>query len=111
MKTKLMAVLLAAGLGVTGIAMTAQAAEAGIRAVNGCAHTDMIFKRKVVVKAINWNGNQHYVEYKITYFCPECTSDIVEGEATYEPHDFEQIYYDDGRVLSYCTVCDESFYW
>lgn len=110
MKAKLMALFLAAGLGVTGIAMTAQAAEVGARAVNACEH-DMFVKRTDVDEAINWGGGRHYVVYRVTYQCRECDYEEVKYEGGYEPHDYEQIYFDDGRVKSYCTVCDESYFW
>ncbi len=111
MKAKLMAVLLAVGLGVTGVAATAQAAEAGTQAASECEHSKKRYEFTNVKTVINWDGYRHYVEYEITYFCEDCLSDVVECEATYEPHDYEQIYYDDGRVLSYCTVCDDRYYW
>lgn len=111
MKAKLMAVLLAAGLGVTGVAMTAQAAEAGIRAVNGCAHTGEVVVFTEVEEAVNW-GDKHYVEYKYTYYCSDCKSVVlIDEKGTYEPHDYEEIYFDNGNVMSYCTVCDDRFFW
>lgn len=111
MRTKLMALLLAAGLGVTGVAMTAQAAEAGTRAENECAHSKEFLKRTDVMEAINMNDGRHYVTYRRTYFCPDCGLNEVKWETIYELHDYEQIYYADGSVQSYCTVCDESYYW
>lgn len=111
MKVKLIALLLAAGLGVTGIAMTAQAAEAGTRAVNECAHSEKQYVRTDVVESSIWSADRHYVVYKRTYFCPDCKSHVEEYEATYESHEYEQIYYADGRVLSYCTICDYHYFW
>lgn len=111
MKTKLMALLLAVCLGVTGVAATVQAAEIGTEEDNECAHTNKLYERTDVVEAINWGGGRHYVVYRISYFCPDCDKDVENCYATYESHDYEQIYYDDGRVKSYCTICDEYYYW
>lgn len=111
MKAKLMALLLAAGLGVTGIAMTAQAAEAGMGVVNECAHSGKILKRTDVIAAGNLHNGRHWVTYVETYFCPECLSDVEKSYTTHEPHEYEQIYYDDGRVMSYCIICDDYCYW
>ena len=110
MKKKLMAVLLAAGLGVTGIAGTAQAAEEGTQSKNGCAHSQ-ILKFIDVEQKSNWGNPGHYVIYKITYTCPDCEMEEVEYENMLEPHDYEQIYFDNGKVMSYCTVCGDHFYW
>lgn len=111
MKAKIMALMMAAGLGMTGIAMTAQAADAGARAASGCAHTGEVVVFTEVETAVNC-GNQHYVEYKYTYYCSDCKSEIgVDGKGTYEPHDYEQIYFDNGSIMSYCTVCDDRYFW
>lgn len=111
MKAKLMALLLAAGLGVTGVAMTAQAAEAGMGAVNECAHSGKQYIRTDVVESRIWSADRHYVVYRTTYFCSVCKSHVEEYETTYEPHEYEQIYYDDGSVESYCTVCNYHCNW
>lgn len=111
MKAKLMALLLAAGLGVTGVAMTAQAAEAGMGAVNECAHSGKLLKRVDVIVAENLHNGRHSVTYMRTYFCPECQSDVQKAYSTHEPHEYEQIYFDDGRVMSYCIICDDCCFW
>ena len=109
MKKKLMAFILAAGLGITAI--TAQATEANVNLDIGCVHKHVTVITRVK-ETINWNGNCHYIVYETQYCCPDCRKVIdTEYEATYEPHNYEQIYYDNGAVLSYCTDCDDSFYW
>lgn len=109
MKAKLMALVLAAGLGITGIAATAQAAEA--KALNTCAHTGQIAVFTEILEAVSW-GEDHYVERKYTYYCSVCESEIsIDYDATYEPHDYEQIYFENGSVMSYCTVCDVRYFW
>ncbi len=110
MKAKLMAVLLAVGLGVTGVAATAQAAEAGTQAANACEHSETI--EFTSEEAINYDGNRHYVTYKTEYYCAECGVLVDETwRGAYEPHDYEQVYLGNGQVLSRCTVCGDSYVW
>lgn len=109
MKTKIMALILAVGLGVTGVAVTAQAAEKA----DTCTHST---EKRVenFAGADYWNGNLHMAAYSITIYCGECgvflrnESGLVER---LEPHDYEQIYFQDGSVMSYCTGCKDQFYW
>ncbi len=109
MKRKLMALVLAAGLAAAGTAV--QAAEADTKASNGCSHPEFI--RFTDLKTIvNWDGTRHYLEYEVRHICIECEQLVYSGyEGNYEPHDYEQIYFDNGKVMSYCTVCDDYFFW
>ncbi len=109
MKTKLMAFILAAGLGIAAITAQAKAAE-GKESENSCAHS-MIVKFTSIENAVNIDGTRHYVEYKITYICVDCEIEVVDYEGGYEPHDYEQIYFDNGKIMSYCTVCDDRYFW
>lgn len=110
MKAKLMAVLLAVGLGVTGIAGTAQAAEEGTQSKNGCAHSYVV-KLSRAEQVTNWGNPGHYITYRVTYVCTDCELEEIRHENALEPHDYEQVYFDNGKVMSYCTVCDDYFIW
>lgn len=109
-KNTILAAALAVGLGVTGFSMMAQAAEAGTQAVT-CSHSGEIIGLTKVTDTVNC-GQDHYIEYETTYVCTDCGNPIkVEYETVYEPHDYEQIYLENGKVMSYCTVCGDNYIW
>lgn len=50
--------------------------------------------------------------FKIEYKCSECGyPKISYDEYRIEPHNYEQMYYQDGKVQSICVGCHDSFYW
>lgn len=106
MKAKIVALVLAAGLGVTGIAATAHAAAAN---ENECSHADSeeVGSHKYGVYA---NPTHHLIINSVKYFCKDCgkyyTVDESEG---YETHDYELHYCNDGTVRSYCTGCGDEW--
>lgn len=105
MKAKLMALLLAAGLGVTGVAMTAQAAEAGTRETDECAH-DIIASNVINERAVPYDYRRHALCKTVKYYCSKCDGYEVEIIVGYEDHDYENVYDDLGHmILSYCTAC------
>lgn len=109
MKTKIMALILAVGLGVTGVAVTAQAAEKA----DTCTHS-LIKREEWLKSAVYWNGDSHKAAYGATYSCVTCGKvlEIVEiYEERMEPHDYEQTYFGDGRVMSYCNGCGYYYFW
>lgn len=104
-----MALLLAAGLGVTGVAMTAQAAEAGTREANGCSR-DIIASTVTGERAVNYDYKYHALFKTVRYYCSKCKGYEVEILVGYEDHDYENVYDDLGHmILSYCTVCGDTY--
>lgn len=110
MKAKLMAVLLAVGLGVTGLAATAQAAENDTRAVNGCEH-EYEKSEPIFIAPSDYNETYHILRYKVYYTCRKCGSQHDEEEIEFEIHDYENVYDDYGHMIfSYCTGCGAKIY-
>lgn len=104
-----MALILAAGLGITGIAMTTQAAEMGTN--EACPHEHLTL-HEYLSSATYHDYRYHYAIYGRNYICDACGEIIVSNtRAAYEDHDFEQIYYHDGKVESVCLDCHYSYYW
>ena len=105
MKAKLMAVLLAVGLGVTGLAATAQAAENDTRAVNGCEHEYEKLK-PIFQGTSDYNEKYHIIYYSVDYLCTKCGHVDTKDEIEYEIHDYENVYDNYGYMIySYCIVC------
>ena len=103
MKAKLMALLLAVGLGVAGVAATVQAAEVGTHAVTGCAH---VYKKVSVFRgATDYNNMYHKSRYDVTFQCEHCPDYYESYEEVFEIHDYENIYLDNGRIVSICNGC------
>lgn len=110
-KNKVLAVALAVGLGVTGFSMSTQAAEVGTQEVTDCSHLGEIWEIAAVIEIHNL-GHEHYVLYEISYVCADCGTTIKqEHPFVYEPHDYEQYYLENGKVMSCCTVCGEYYIW
>ena len=110
MKAKLMALILAAGLSITGIAMTTQAA--GANTTDTCKHKTLYLKEHFE-GATYYNGIYNWVTYSKWYYCSNsnCSySILVDSYGTLELHNYEQIYYRDGRVQSICTDCGDSYF-
>lgn len=106
MKAKLMALMLAVGLGVTGVAVTAQAAERE----SACSHLTEV-RISEFDHADFCNPEGHYSTYNITIKCGDCG--YVKREYTeykFEWHDYESIFLDNGRVKLECTYCHDSYY-
>ena len=106
MKTKVMAMAMAAVLGAAGAAATAQAART---AAEECQH---------VHSSLIWSGQhgefydrqKHILFHDEKYYCYDCDKEYTISEmAGFEDHDYEQIYYEDGTGLTYCTGCDDSY--
>ena len=115
MKTKLVAVLMAVGLGVTGVAMTAQAAGASTANVTSdkCKHETLQYE-EWFSSATYWDPREHISTYKRQYVCtnPNCFYTIqLSDDIRYEWHDYEQTYFHDGKVMSTCLGCHDSYYW
>lgn len=94
MKAKLMALVLAAGLGVTGIAVTAQAAgRSSDQCPNG--HVWITIKESESYEENGWLGHTKHVEYERK--CDNCqatstgSEDIDEGH-TFRQHPFENVW-------------------
>lgn len=110
MKPKLMAFILSAGLGITGIAATAQPATPTPK--KPCRHETL--HRFTGQRAVYYNPTHHLSIYFTGYKCynENCPhTRLFEEEETYESHDYEQTYYPDGTVKSECTGCHDSYYW
>lgn len=104
-----MALILAAGLGITGIAMTTQAAETGTN--EACRH-ETLNLHEYLSSATYYDVRRHIATYGKIYYCSDCPYLLDLGTYTvYEDHDFEQIYYHDGKVESKCLDCHYSYYW
>lgn len=108
MKAKLMALMLAVGLGVTGVAVTAQASTEE----SGCGDPDW-YKSTTTefVDADFCNPEGHYSTYVTKTFCSKCNMYVDEiTTVKFERHDYEQIFEDNGRVKLVCTACNDSYY-
>ena len=115
MKAKLMALILAAGLGITGIAMTTQAAQAaGANTTAACKHETLHYFESFI-KATYHDPINHTSTYLTGYRCseyPSCSyTAMVKTEERLEWHDYEQTYYHDGSVMSTCLDCHDTYYW
>ena len=112
MKAKLMALILAAGLGITGIAMTTQAAQAaGANTTDTCKH-ETLYLNETFLNARYHDGTTHWSTYLLTYRCSFCHDTIfTKTEERLEWHDYEQMYFQDGSVRSTCTGCKDSYDW
>ena len=105
MKTKIMAIAMAAVLGAAGAAATAQAAAAE----EGCQHVNLVWIQSEQ-SAEFYDRQKHILFNNEFYECKACGAEVVEREILgYEDHDYEQIYYEDGTGLTYCTGCDDSY--
>ena len=108
MKTKIMALILAVGLGVTGVAVTAQAAENEA----GCSDSDWyktITTRFVGATFANPDG--HFSTYVTETYCSACNKVVEEKtEVKYELHDYEPKYEGNGSAKLVCTACGDSYY-
>lgn len=102
--------ILAVGLGAAGIAVTAQAAT---EAASECTHPNRTRGTVISEKRYYYNHQLHQIIYIVQYVCndPNCCKTFTVWEEELERHDYEQIYYDDGRVYSYCTGCDDAYFW
>lgn len=110
MKAKLMAVLMAVGLGVTGLAATAQAAENDTRAKDDCEH-NFLKSEPVYAGASDYNESYHMLHYKVNYVCSICRFEDEREELEFEIHDYENMYDNQGHMIfSYCTVCNAKIY-
>lgn len=113
MKTKLMAFILAAGLGITGIAVTAQAQAAGAKAEEPCRHETLHYFSEFQ-RAVYYDPTYHISVYFTGYKCSNDSCSYIampEEKEYYERHDYEQTYYPDGKVKSECLGCHDSYYW
>ncbi len=107
MKAKFAALALALGMGVTGIAATVQAADPEEQA---CTHEHCTFK-KSGTHAEFYDRQRHICFTVEDYYCYDCNNEIsITVKSWYEDHDYEQIYYEDGSGLTYCTGCDDYYY-
>ena len=108
MKAKIIALVLAVGLGMAGIAATAQAAT---EAASECTHPNRT--RGTVIKESRnyYNPTFHQIVYIVKYSCKDCKDTFDVWEEELERHDYEQTYYDDGSVYSRCTGCDDAYFW
>lgn len=107
MKIKIMALILAVGLGVTGVAVTAQAAEEEA----GCSDPDW-FKTIITyfVDATFGNPDGQFSTYRTSTYCSACDTVASKDTIKYESHDYEQKFEDNGRVLLECTACHDTYY-
>ncbi len=113
MKTKLMAFILAAGLGITGIAVTAQAQAAGAKAEEPCRHETLHYFSDFQ-RAFYYDPTYHISVFLTGYKCSNdrCSyMTMVKEIEISERHDYEQTYYPDGKVESKCLGCHDSYYW
>lgn len=117
MKTKFMAFILAAGLGITGIAVTAQAAEPEPtptptpKPEDPCRHETMQYFENFQ-RAVYYSPTYHISVYLTGYICSNCSYyTMIEEKEYYEQHDYEQTYYSDGTVKSECLGCHDSYIW
>lgn len=104
-----MALILAAGLGITGIAVTAQAA--GTNATDACKHETLHYfeERK---GSTYYNGMEHVTTYRRGYKCANDKCDytiMLCDDDRHESHDYELVYYHDGSVLNTCVYCHYTF--
>lgn len=106
MKTKIMALILAVGLGVTGVAVRAHAADGKCTCANPNTTTSVQYEG-----ASYWNGEYHMVYNKIITTCLNCGYEDAIQAGYLEPHDYEQTYFSDGKVESYCATCGDRYYW
>ena len=105
MKTKIMAIAMAAVLGAAGAAATAQAAAAE----EGCQHVNLVWIQSEQ-SAEFYDRQKHILFNNEFYECVDCGAIVEEKEIFgYEDHDYEQIYYEDGTCLTYCTGCGDSY--
>lgn len=108
MKAKFAALALALGMGVTGIAATAQAA--GTEAGRACAHEHCSFTSSETQRDY-YDRQRHILITVEVYHCRDCNEDVSKTMISgYEDHDYEQIYLEDGRGMSYCTGCNDYYY-
>lgn len=105
MKAKIMALILAVGLGTVGIAATAQAAAA-----DGCTHPNLTYLYTRNMQTNYYNPQEHLISYEDVYDCSSCQTEVIISCERREPHDYEQVYLEDGRVYTYCTGCGDSYY-
>lgn len=117
MKRKLMAMILAAGLAAAGTAetaaaeTTAMAQAAGTATVSTCRH-QTLNREETFLRASYYDPANHLSTYLISYRCSECgIVKLTQTEEMFEQHDYEQIYYQDGSVMSTCLGCHDSYYW
>ena len=104
MKAKLMALLLAVGLGVAGVAATVQAAdtrskeESCVHEIIGIVNTDEF--------VADYNQTYHAWYQKYHVFCNKCDGYDDYVIDRFEAHDYENFYDNKGNMIySYCTVC------
>ena len=106
-----MALVLAAGLGITGIAATAQAAPAAASTRESCRHETLHYF-ETFISATYYDGYNHLSTYRSGYECSECRQKLYpQNFDRIEGHDYEQTYYHDGKVESKCLGCHYSYYW
>ncbi len=106
MRTKIMAMAMAAALGAAGAVATAQAAAV---AAEDCPHVNSSW-RGSGQHAEFYDRQKHILFNDETYYCYDCDDLYTISEmAGFEDHDYEQIYYEDGTGLTYCTRCDDSY--
>lgn len=79
MKRKIMAMVLAAGLGVTGVAMTAQAAE------NGCSHSWKYLDNSYTYYE-EWSNFDHAIHTVQDKKCTKCGIYGKDDEIIFEGH-------------------------
>ncbi len=118
MKTKIMTLILAACLGLSGMTVYANGqpdhyccGECDCRCTCGCDGPHKLTEVIIDDHYSEYNGYEHQHITVIKYMCNKCTYSNTSESVVNEAHDYEQIYYDDGRVLSYCTGCGDSFFW
>ncbi len=98
MKAKIMALMMAAGLGMTGIAMTAQAAEA--------EHVHEIVGSYIKYSNAVDHDSMYHIRYNtVHYLCKGCDGYDVLEEAGYELHDYVDVYENGKIIYTYCTGC------
>lgn len=107
-KSVVLAAALAVGLGVTGVAATAQAAEWGVLLEADCDHNLENWKDEI---SYDTRDNNRFTHTKYTlhlYYCTKCgyiTNNGEEAEVEEEPHDL--VFSSTGNRWE-CTCCD---YW
>ena len=105
MKAKLMALLMAVGLGVTGVAATVQAA--GARAEEPPHVHNIIRSEYRREYASDYNQTYHAWYTVWHHVCDGCKGYDVDVLERLEAHDYENFYDNKGNMIySYCTVCD-----